>query len=33
MYPTEGPIGMSSAAKDPEEYRHLKSIVSAFFNY
>jgi carnosine N-methyltransferase len=24
---------MSSAAKDPEEYRHLRSIVSAFFNY
>ena len=33
MHPTEGPIGMSSAAKDPEEYRHLRSIVSAFFNY
>ena len=30
---TEGPIGMSSAEKDPEEYRHLRSIVSAFFNY
>ena len=33
IHPTEGPIGMSSAAKDPEEYRHLRSIVSAFFNY
>ena len=33
MHPTEGPIGMSSASKDPEEYRHLRSIVSAFFNY
>ena len=33
MHPTEGPIGMSSAAKDPEEYHHLRSIVSAFFNY
>ena len=33
MHQTEGPIGMSSAAKDPEEYRHLRSIVSAFFNY
>ena len=33
MHPTEGPIGMSSAAKDPEEYCHLRSIVSAFFNY
>ena len=33
MHPTEGPIGMSSAEKDPEEYRHLRSIVSAFFNY
>ena len=33
MHPTEGPIGMSSAAKDPEEYRHLRTIVSAFFNY
>ena len=33
MHSTEGPIGMSSAAKDPEEYRHLRSIVSAFFNY
>ena len=33
MHPTEGPIGMSSASKDPEEYHHLRSIVSAFFNY
>ena len=33
IHETEGPIGMSSAAKDPEEYRHLRSIVSAFFNY
>ena len=33
MHPTDGPIGMSSAAKDPEEYRHLRSIASAFFNY
>ena len=33
MHLTEGPIGMTSAAKDPEEYRHLRSIVSAFFNY
>ena len=33
MHPTEGPIGMSSAEKDPEEYRHLRNIVSAFFNY
>ena len=33
MHPTEGPIGMSSASKDPEEHRHLISIVSAFFNY
>jgi carnosine N-methyltransferase len=33
MHPTEGPIGMTSAQKDPEEYRHLKNIVSAFFNY
>ena len=33
MHPTEGPIGMSSAAKDPEEYRHLRSITAAFFNY
>ena len=33
IHPTEGPIGMSSAAKDPEEYRHLRNIVSAFFNY
>ena len=33
IHPTEGPIGMSSAAKDPEEYRHLRGIVSAFFNY
>ena len=33
MHPTEGPIGMSSAEKDPEEYRHLRNVVSAFFNY
>ena len=33
MHPTEGPIGMTSAQKDPEEYRHLRNIVSAFFNY
>ena len=33
MHPTEGPIGMSSAQKDPEEYRHLRNVVSAFFNY
>ena len=33
MHPTDGPIGMSSAEKDPEEYNHLRSIVSAFFNY
>ena len=33
MHPTEGPIGMTSAEKDPEEYRHLRNIVSAFFNY
>jgi len=33
MHPTEGPIGMTSAAKDPEEYCHLRNIVSAFFNY
>ena len=33
MHLTEGPIGMSSASKDPEEYRHLRTIVSAFFNY
>ena len=33
MHPTEGPIGMTSAQKDPEEYNHLRNIVSAFFNY
>ena len=33
VHPTEGPIGMSCALKDPEEYRHLKSIAAAFFNY
>ena len=33
MHPTEGPIGMACALKDPEEYRHLKAIASAFFNY
>ena len=33
MHPTEGPIGMSSAEKDQEEYRHLRNVVSAFFNY
>ena len=33
MHPIEGPIGMSSAEKDPEEYRHLRSVASAFFNY
>ena len=33
MHPTEGPIGMTSAKNDPEEYNHLRNIVSAFFNY
>ena len=33
MHPIEGPIGMSSAEKDPDEYRHLRNVVSAFFNY
>ena len=33
IHPTEGPIGMACALKDPEEYRQLKAIASAFFNY
>ena len=33
LHPTDGPIGMSSAKKDPEEFEHLRTIVSAFFNY
>ena len=30
---TKGPIGMKNSENDPEEYNHLKTIVSAFFNY
>ena len=30
---TTGPIGIKNSEKDPEEYAHLKDVISAFFNY
>ena len=33
FHETNGPIGMKNSENDPEEYEHLKTIVSAFLNY
>ena len=33
LHETIGPIGLNSSSNDPEEYEHLKNIVSSFFNY
>ena len=33
LHETIGPIGLNSSSNDPEEFNHLKNIVSSFFNY
>lgn len=33
IHETSGPIGLKNSENDPEEYQHLRKILSAFFNY